>query len=44
MQATLDYIQRMTSMIYGIAMLVVTIGIPAVMIKYVAEFIPKGFI
>lgn len=29
---------RMTSTIYGIAMLVAAIGIPAAMIKYVAEF------
>jgi O-antigen/teichoic acid export membrane protein len=29
---------RMASTIYGIAMLVATIGIPAAMIKYVAEF------
>ena len=29
---------RLTSTIYGIAMLVAAIGIPAAMIKYVAEF------
>lgn len=29
---------RMTSTIHGIAMLVAAIGIPAAMIKYVAEF------
>jgi O-antigen/teichoic acid export membrane protein len=29
---------RMTSTIYGIAMLIAAIGIPAAMIKYVAEF------
>ena len=29
---------RMTSTIYGIAMLVAAVGIPAAMIKYVAEF------
>ena len=29
---------RMTSTIYGIGMLIATIGIPAAMIKYVAEF------
>ena len=28
----------MTSMIYGIAMLVAALGIPAAMIKYVTEF------
>ena len=34
----------MTSTIYGIAMLVAAIGILAAMVKYVAEFITKGFI
>ena len=29
---------RMTSTIYGIAMLIAAVGIPAAMIKYVAEF------
>jgi stage V sporulation protein B len=29
---------RMISTIYGLAMLVATLGIPAAMIKYVAEF------
>ena len=29
---------RMTSTIYGIALLIAVIGIPAAMIKYVAEF------
>ena len=29
---------RLTSTIYGIAMLIAAIGIPAAMIKYVAEF------
>lgn len=29
---------RMTGTIYGIAMLVAAVGIPAAMIKYVAEF------
>ena len=31
-------VYRMTSTIYGIALLVAAIGIPAAMIKYVAEF------
>ncbi|CAD6493260.1 MAG: hypothetical protein LAKADJCE_00480 [Candidatus Argoarchaeum ethanivorans] len=29
---------RMTTTLYGIAMLIAAIGIPAAMIKYVAEF------